>query len=134
MSCPGAGRGIICKTGILLVIETTWEFHNAAWLVCFPGSCIVCAAVGLPNRSSEVWSPESKRKIKKNSAAPSTVEAVFWACRDGAPPPVPMVFQERRYVREALVLLFHEGWGWGRIATPAQNVPGGLVVGYSGRA
>src|SRR3954471_22264157 len=35
MSGPGAGRGIVCKTGILLVIETTWEFHNAAWLVCY---------------------------------------------------------------------------------------------------
>src|SRR3954466_827278 len=43
MSWPGAGRGIVFKTGILLVIETTWEFHNAAWLICFPGSCIVCA-------------------------------------------------------------------------------------------
>src|SRR3954466_14673441 len=65
MSGPGAGREIVCKTGILLVIETTWEFHNAAWLVCFPGSCIVCAAVELPNRSSEVWSPESKKKLKR---------------------------------------------------------------------
>ena len=62
------------------------------------------------------------------------VEAVFWACRDGAPPPVPMVFLERSYVREVLVSHFCEGWGWGRIATPTRNVPGGLVVGYSGRA
>ena len=45
-----------------------------------------------------------------------------------------MVFLERSYVREVLVSHFCEGWGWGRIATPAQNVPGGLVVGYSGRA
>ena len=45
-----------------------------------------------------------------------------------------MVFLERSYVREALVLHFGEGWGWGRIATPAWNVPGGLVVGYFGRA
>src|SRR3954465_7867246 len=29
---------------------------------CFPGSCIVRAAVELANRSSEVWSPESKKK------------------------------------------------------------------------
>src|SRR3954467_6705991 len=65
MSWPGAGRGIVFKTGILLVIETTWEFHSAAWLVCFPGSCIVCAAVELLNRSSEVWSPESKNFFKK---------------------------------------------------------------------
>ena len=36
MSWPGAGHGIVFKTGILLVIETTWEFHNAAWLVCLP--------------------------------------------------------------------------------------------------
>ena len=62
------------------------------------------------------------------------VEAVFWACRDGAPPPVPMVSLERSYVREALVSQVREGWGWGRIATPARIVPGGLVVGYSGRA
>ena len=34
MSWPGAGCGIVFKTGIPLVIETTWEFHNAAWLVC----------------------------------------------------------------------------------------------------
>src|SRR3954471_20580498 len=62
MSWPGAGRGIVFKIGILLVIETTWEFHSAAWLVCFPGSCIVRAAVKLPNGSSKVWSPESKKK------------------------------------------------------------------------
>ena len=59
---------------------------------------------------------------------------MFRACRDGAPPPVPMVFLERSYVREVLVLHFCEGWGWGRIATRARNVPGGLVVGYSRRA
>ena len=75
-----------------------------------------------------------REKLKKNSAAPSTVEAVFWACRDGAPPPVPMVSLERSYVREVLASPFCGGWGWGRIATPARNVPGGLVVGYSGRA
>ena len=45
-----------------------------------------------------------------------------------------MVFQGRSYVREVLVLLCRESWGWGRIAMPAQNVPGGLVVGYSGHA
>ena len=59
---------------------------------------------------------------------------MFRACRDGAPPPVPMVSLERSYVREALVSHFREGWGWGRIATPARNMPGGLVVGYFGRA
>src|SRR3954465_8591814 len=62
MSWPGAGRGIVFKTGILLVTETTWEFHNAAWLVYLPGSCILCAAIEFPNRSSEVASPESKKK------------------------------------------------------------------------
>ena len=91
MSVPGESCGIVCGTGILLVIETTWEFRNAVWLVCFPGSCIVCAAVELPNRPSEEWSPESKRKLKK-SAASGTVEAVFWACRDGAPPLYPWYF------------------------------------------
>ena len=47
---------------------------------------------------------------------------------------MPMVFPERNYVRVVLVLRFREGWGWGRIATRAWNVPGGLVVGYSERA
>ena len=45
-----------------------------------------------------------------------------------------MVSPEHSYVRVVLVSRFREGWGWGRIATRAQNVPGGLVVGYSGRA
>ena len=61
---PGVGCGMVYKTGIMLVMETTWEFRTAAWLVCFPGSCIVCAAIELPNRPSEEWRPESKRKIK----------------------------------------------------------------------
>ena len=47
---------------------------------------------------------------------------------------MPIVFLERNYVRVVLVSQFREGWGWGRIATLAQNVPDGLVVGYSGRA
>ena len=47
---------------------------------------------------------------------------------------MPMVFPERNYVRVVLVSQFREGWGWGRIATRDQNVPGGLVVGYSERA
>ena len=59
---------------------------------------------------------------------------MFRACRDGAPPPVPMVFPKHSYVRATLVLQVREGWGWGRIAMLALNVPGGLVVGYSGRA
>ena len=37
-----------------------------------------------------------------------------------------MVFPEHSYVREVLVLLFGEGWGWGRIATRALIAPGGL--------
>ena len=59
---------------------------------------------------------------------------MFRACRDGAPPPVPMVFLEHSYVRATLVSQVREGWGWGRIVTLALNVPGGLGVGYSGRA
>ena len=45
-----------------------------------------------------------------------------------------MVFQGRSYVREVLVSLGRESWGWGRIAMLAQNVPGGPAVGYFGRA
>ena len=57
----------------------------------------------------------------------------LWAYRGRAPSPMPMVSPERNDVREGRVLQFCEGWGWGRIATRARNVPGGLVVGYSGR-
>ena len=47
---------------------------------------------------------------------------------------MPMVFSERNGVRGGPVLTFYTGWGWGRTATRALNVPGGLVVGYSERA
>ena len=47
---------------------------------------------------------------------------------------MPMLSPERSYVRVALVSRFRVGWGWGRIATLARDVPGGLVLGYSGRA
>ena len=45
-----------------------------------------------------------------------------------------MVFQGHSYVREVLISLCRERWGWGRIATLVQSVPGGPVAGYSGRA
>ena len=66
--------------------------------------------------------------------APAAVEPPFWAFRGRAPPPMPMVSLEHSDVREGPVLQFCKGRGWGRIATRARNVPGGLVVGYSGRA
>ena len=74
MSVPRASYGIVCETGILLVIGTTWEFSNAAWLVCFLGSCIVCAAIVLSVSPSEEWSPESKKKEMTKFGAPSAVE------------------------------------------------------------
>ena len=43
-----------------------------------------------------------------------------------------MVSLERSYVHEVLASPFCEGWGWGRIATPARIVLGGLVVGSPG--
>ena len=39
----------------------------------------------------------------------------------------------RNDVRGELVLLSCKGWGWGRIATRARDVPGGLDVCCSGR-
>ena len=60
----------------------------------------------------------------------SRILGLLWSC----PPPMLIVFLERNYVRVVLVSLFREGWGWGRIATRARDVSGGLVVGYSGRA
>ena len=66
--------------------------------------------------------------------APGAVEPLFGQCRGRAPTPMPMVSLERSYVCVVLVSRFREGWGWGHIAKRARNVPGGLVVGYSGRA
>ena len=60
------------KTGILLAIETTWEFHNVAWLVCFPGSCIVCAAVELPKGRPKNGVLRVREK-RRNLAAPGAV-------------------------------------------------------------
>ena len=57
------------------------------------------------------------------------------ACRNRAPSlPMPMVFLMRNYVRVARVSPFGLGWGGGRIAMRARNVPGGPVADYSGRA
>ena len=50
-----------------------------------------------------------------------------------APLPMPMVSSERNGIYEGPVLMFYRGWGWGRTAMRARNVPGDLVVGYSGR-
>ena len=47
---------------------------------------------------------------------------------------MPMVFPERSYVRMVLLSPSGEGWGWGRTAMLAQDVPAGFVVGYFGRA
>ena len=56
---------MVCETGILLVIETTWEFRDAAWLVCFPGCCIVSSAGLLPDRASDERSPVGKNRKEK---------------------------------------------------------------------
>ena len=47
---------------------------------------------------------------------------------------MPTVFLERDYVRVVLLSPSGEGWGWGRTAMLAQNVPAGFVVGYFGLA
>ena len=47
---PGASCGILSKTGIKLVIETTLTFDVACFL---PGYCIVGSARVLPDRPSE---------------------------------------------------------------------------------
>ena len=100
---------------------------------CFPGSCIVCAAIVLPDKPSEEWSPENKRKLRNRQPLvrfkPRFGRAVMVPL-----PFVPMVFPEHSYVCASLVSQVREGWGWGRIATLALNVPGGLGVGYSGCA
>ena len=47
---PGASCGTLSKTGIKLVIDTTWTFDVACAL---PGCCIVCSASVLSDRPSE---------------------------------------------------------------------------------
>ena len=46
----GASCGILSKTGIKLVIETSWTFDAACSL---PGCCIVCSASVLSDRPFE---------------------------------------------------------------------------------
>ena len=74
-------------------------------------------------------SPVKKGKIKEKSdtlGSPWCGRAAHWVCCGRAPSPGPMVSLGRNYVRGASVLQLFEGWGWGRIATRARNVPGGL--------
>ena len=80
----------------------------------------------LPDRASGERSPVEK--IKKETVthlgAPGVVEP-----HSGSVVVVshmPMVSPERSDVRGGLVLRSCEGWGWGRIATRARNVPSGL--------
>ena len=47
---------------------------------------------------------------------------------------MPMVSLRRNYVRVVPVSPFGGGWGWGRTAMLARNVPAGFVVGYFGLA
>ena len=50
------------------------------------------------------------------------------------PPPVPMVFLVRNYVRVARISSLDWDWDRGRIARRALNVPGDPVAVYSGLA
>ena len=50
------------------------------------------------------------------------------------PPPMPMVFLVRNYVRVARISSLDWDWDGGRIARRALNVPGDPVAGYSGLA
>ena len=78
---------------------------------------------------------KKNRKEKGDTlGSPWRGRTALWACCGHAPPPMPMVSPECNDVREGLVLQSCEGWGRGRIATRARNMPGGLVIGYPGRA
>ena len=50
------------------------------------------------------------------------------------PPPMPMVFSVRNYVRAARILSLDWDWDGGRIARRALNMPGDPIAGYSGLA
>ena len=50
------------------------------------------------------------------------------------PPPMPMVFLVRNYVRAAQILPLDWEYAGGQIAIRALNVPGDPVAGYSGLA
>ena len=86
------------------------------------------AAGPSPDRASGKWSPVYKKKNKKNDTlgSPWCGRAALWVYCGRAPPLKPMVSPERNDVRGGLVLQLCKGWGWGRIATRARIVPGGL--------
>ena len=59
--------------------------------------------------------------VEANCTGSVTLEVVFGS---------PDNFRSEELIFATLVSQVCEGWGWGRIATLARNVPGGLVVGY----
>ena len=64
LTCPplGVGCGMVYKTGIMLVMETTWILVVAFLL---PWLLHVSSADLLPDRASGKRSPEDKKKEKK---------------------------------------------------------------------
>ena len=87
------------------------------------------SSAGSPlDRTSGERSHVYTKKEKKGDTlvSPWCGRAALWVCCGRAPPPRPMVSPERNDVRGGLVLQLCKGWGWGRIATRARIVPGGL--------
>ena len=80
------------------------------------------------------WVKKKKRKKNDTLESPWCGLAAVWVYRGRAPLPMPMVSSERNGVCEGPALTFRRSWGWGRTAMRARNVPGGIVVSYSGRA
>ena len=68
------------------------------------------------------------------SGAPSAVEPHSGRAVVVPLPLCPWYFPEHSYVRVVLLSQSHEGWGWGRTAMLARNMPAGFVVGYIGLA
>ena len=78
VSFPGASCGMVCETGILLVIATTLEFHSTAW---FSAPLVVVSLVrqlycrtGLPE-NGVLWVRKKKeKKGMTHLGAPDVVE------------------------------------------------------------
>ena len=61
---------MVFEASISLVIRDHLVVPWCDVACCLFGCCIVCPAIVTPDRSSEVWSPESKKKLKKGIQQP----------------------------------------------------------------
>ena len=93
---------------------------------------VMCPAIVLPERASRRLGPEREKKDKGIQPLGRLSRIVGRALV--VPPPMPMVFSVRNYVRAAWISSLDWDWDGGRIARRALNMPCNLVAVYSGLA